>query len=289
MAKDRLGELRKVQDKKTNDVSIDVDEDTNPALGGDLKKTFERAEVLGQWIGTVEQNVVAIRQYIGKLDDLSISQKDLGEKIESLFQNNTSICHKINPKFKEMEEELRNINVESAEGRIRSIQYNTLKTRYQKIFRQNSSELENFRNIQKSHLEAQLRAKGVRVTDEELVSLLENNTDIQLFTDNIIAETAEAKRVLADIEERHQQLLKIERMLVEVRDLFLQMAILVDTQQDLIDRVEYQAQAAQNYVGRVPKVLSNAKKKRIKSLKCKIYLAIAITVLVAIILILLFN
>lgn len=50
------------------------------------------------------------------------------------------------------------------------------------------------------------------------------------FVLKIIAETAEAKRVLADIEERHQQLLKIERMLVEVRDLFLQMAILVDAQ-----------------------------------------------------------
>lgn len=109
----------------------------------------------------------------------------MDEKIDSLFQNNTSICHKINPKLKEMEEELMKINIESAEGRIKSIQYNTLKTRYQKTFRQNSFELENYRNIQKSHLEAQLRAKGVRVTDEELVSLLENNTDIQLFTDNV--------------------------------------------------------------------------------------------------------
>lgn len=40
-------------------------------------------------------------------------------------------------------------------------------------------------------------------------------------------------------------------------------------QQDLIDRVEYQAQAAQHYVGRVPKVLIDAKKKKIKSLKVK--------------------
>ncbi|KAJ8917574.1 hypothetical protein NQ315_000057 [Exocentrus adspersus] len=291
MVKDRLDELRKMQNKKGKDASIDIDEDnnTNVTPGGDLRKTFERAEVLGQWIETIEQNVVAIRQYVNKLDDISINQKDLGDKIDCLFQNNTSICHKINPKLKEMDEELKTVNIESAEGRIKSIQYNTLKTRYQKIFRENSSELENYKNIQKSHLEAQLRAKGVRVTDEELVSLLENNTDIQLFTDNIIAETAEAKRVLADIEERHQQLLKIERMLVEVRDLFLQMAILVDAQQDLIDRVEYQAQAAQNYVGRVPKVLNSAKKKKMKSLKCKIYIAIAILIVAAIMLILIFS
>lgn len=109
----------------------------------------------------------------------------MDEKIDSLFQNNNSICHKINSKLKEMEEELKTINIESAEGRIKSIQYNTLKTRYLKTFKQNSSELENYKNIQKSYLEAQLRAKGVRVTDEELVSLLENNTDLQLFTENV--------------------------------------------------------------------------------------------------------
>lgn len=51
-------------------------QDNNPAAGSaDLKKTFERAEVLGQWIETIEQNVVAIRQYINKLDDLSINHK----------------------------------------------------------------------------------------------------------------------------------------------------------------------------------------------------------------------
>lgn len=110
---------------------------------------------------------------------------DLNERIDSLFQNNTSICHKINGKLKEMEEELKTIQVDSAEGRIKNIQYNTLRTRYIDVFRQNSSELENFRNIQKSFWEAQLRAKGVRVTDEELVALLDEKADIQVFTDNV--------------------------------------------------------------------------------------------------------
>ncbi|KAJ8975283.1 hypothetical protein NQ317_013683 [Molorchus minor] len=189
MAKDRLGDLLQVQGNKNNNVAVDIENGSAQTNENGLRKTFERAEVVRQWIQGIEE-------------------KHLRDKLENLFQNNTSICHKINPKLKEIEEELKTINVESAEGRIKSIQYNTLKTRYQNIFKKNSFELENFRNIQKSYLEAQLRAKGVRVTDEELVSLLENNTDIQLFTDNIIAETAEAKRVLADLEDRHQGTVK---------------------------------------------------------------------------------
>ncbi|CAG9830845.1 unnamed protein product [Diabrotica balteata] len=294
MTKDRLGELLNAQrtSSRNNEVKVDIitNGDVDSAnQNANLRKVFERAEVLGQWIDSIEQNVVAIKQYIGRLDTLSVNHRDLTDKIEALFQNNTSVCHKINGKLKEIEGEIKTANTDSAEGRIKLIQFNTLKTRYTKIFKLNNTELENFRNIQKENLEAQLRAKGVRVTDEELVSLLDNKTDIQIFTDNIIAETQEAKRILADIEERHQQLLKIESMLLEVRDLFLQMAILVEAQQDLVDRVEYQAHLAQEYVAKTPKILHRAAKHKIRYLKCKIIFGIVILVLIAIIIIMLFK
>lgn len=110
---------------------------------------------------------------------------DLNDKLESLFQNNTSIFHQIQPKLKEFEAEIKTIDTSSAEGRIKNIQFSTLKTRYQKVFKQNTSELESFRSIKKSQLESQLRAKGVKVTDEELTQLLEEGTDIHVFTENV--------------------------------------------------------------------------------------------------------
>lgn len=290
MAKDRLGDLIKARDGRNGNVQVEIQEEAEPLTGGaDLRQTFERAEVLRQWIESVEQNVATIKQYFNKLDDINTNQRDLNDKIESVFQNNTSISQQIQSKLKEFEEELRNIDASSAEGRIKNIQYNSLKTRYQKIFKQNTSELEYFRNVKKSQLEAQLRAKGVRVSEEELVRLLDEKTDIQVFTENILAETVEAKRQLQDIEERHQQLLKIERMLEEVRDMFLQMAILIDNQQELIDRVEYQAELAQNFVGRGREDLKKGEKKRKKYIKRKIILVIVILVLLAIILVLIFK
>lgn len=290
MAKDRLGDLIKARDGRNGNVQVEIQEEAEPLTGGaDLRQTFERAEVLRQWIESVEQNVATIKQYFNKLDDINTNQRDLNDKIESVFQNNTSISQQIQSKLKEFEEELRDIDTSSAEGRIKNIQYNSLKTRYQKIFKQNTSELEYFRNVKKSQLEAQLRAKGVRVSEEELVRLLDEKTDIQVFTENILAETVEAKRQLQDIEERHQQLLKIERMLEEVRDMFLQMAILIDNQQELIDRVEYQAELAQNFVGRGREDLKKGEKKRKKYIKRKIILVIVILVLLAIILVLIFK
>ncbi|XP_066247731.1 syntaxin-1A-like [Euwallacea similis] len=289
MVKDRLDDLRKERGRHNGYTQVEIQEETRPLTSGsNLRNTFERADILSQWIGTIEENVEAIKQYVRKLDDVTVNQKDLNDKIDSLFQNNTSISHQIQNKIKEFEVEIQDCDT-SAEGRIKNIQYNTLKTRYQKIFKLNSTELENFRSIKKSQLEAQLRAKGVRVTDEELTQLLQDGTDIHIFTENILAETAEAKRVLQDIEDRHQQLLKIETMLVDVRDLFLQMAIIIDEQQELIDRVEYQAEMAQNFIGRGREDLKSGQKRRMKHLKLKIALIVIAIVFVIILIALLFK
>jgi t-SNARE complex subunit (syntaxin) len=69
------------------------------------------------------------------------------------------------------------------------------------------------------------------------------------------------------VEERHQQLLQIERMLTEVRDLFVQMSIIIDSQQELVDRIEYQAQSATNYIGAVD--LGAVRRSKRKYLKVK--------------------
>jgi t-SNARE complex subunit (syntaxin) len=196
------------------------------------------------------------------------------------------VAQQISNKLKEVDSEIKGITVESAEGRIKNIQYDTLKKRFEKAFLDNNKLLENYKSIQKQIIKSQLQAKGYfQVTDEEVALLLEEGTDIQLFTENILAETAEAKRILASVEERHQQLLQIERMLTEVRDLFVQMSIIIDSQQELVDRIEYQAQSATNYIGAVD--LGAVRRSKRKYLKTKFIIIIIVVLLIIILLIML--
>ncbi|KAF7286369.1 syntaxin-like isoform X2 [Rhynchophorus ferrugineus] len=289
MVKDRLHDLIKVRNEKQSDVNLEIPEERVPLTGPNLKQTFENAEVIKEWIESIERNTDVLRGYSKKLDDLSINQRDLNDKIESLFSNNISISNQIQTKLKAFEEDLQNINPLDAEGRIKNIQYNTLKTRYQNAFKQNATELERFRHIKKQQLKAQIRAKGISVTEDQLLQLIDEKTDVHVFTENILAQTANAKRELQDIEERHQQLMKIETMLGEIRDLFLHMAILVDTQQELIDRVEYQAGMAQNFVEKSRNDLKKGEKRRKRHIKRIIILAIVLLVVVAILLSIIFK
>ncbi|XP_050308174.1 syntaxin-1A-like [Anthonomus grandis grandis] len=290
MGKDRLSELQKARNGKNKEIPIDIEEATEllPVQTG-LKETFQRSEVLQQWIGSIEENLEGVRDCIKKLDVIELDQKQIADQIDDYFQKNTSISQQVQHKLKQFEEELKTVDQSSAEGRIKKIQFDTIKVRYVKVFNQNMNALENYRNIKKTKLEAQLRAKGVKISEEELNKLLEDGLDIHLFTENILAETAEAKRVLQDLEDRHQQLLKIERMLENLRSMFLQMFILIEEQQDLIDRVEYQADMAKEFIGKGKKDLRKSEKNKRKFLKRKIILIVVILVLLAVILGLIFK
>lgn len=52
-----------------------------------------------------------------------------------------------------------------------------------------------------------------------------------------MVETAQAKQSLADIEARHGDIMKLEKSIKELHDMFIDMAALVQTQVDLLDEM----------------------------------------------------
>ncbi|XP_008197745.1 syntaxin-1A isoform X2 [Tribolium castaneum] len=294
MVKDRLNELKQKSRKneKAQNTTIEIENNSTQNDTEDenkkLRQTFERAGVIAQWIEQIESNNQDIRVYLRRLEDLKYNQKDVDEKLNSFFQNNKSIAQQLVPKLKEVDKELSEIKSESTEKRIKTIQYNTSKKRFEKAFLDNNQLLENYKSAQKAIIKSQLQARGYfQATDDEVARLLEEGTDIQVFTENILAETAEAKRILADVEERHQTLLQIERLLIEVRDLFVEMSILIDSQQELIDRIDYQAQSATDHIGAVD--LAAVRRSKRKYMKRKLWVILAIIVLVIILLVILLK
>lgn len=92
-------------------------------------------------------------------------------------------------------------------------------------------------------------------TDDELEEMLENG-NVAVFTGDvsfvvlswgnrqcvrksetffyllaqIVVQTQEARQALKDIEARHEEIIKLEKNIMELRDLFIEMASLVETQ-----------------------------------------------------------
>ena len=75
----------------------------------------------------------------------------------------------------------------------------------------------------------QLEITGRTTTNEELENMLEQGNSA-VFTQGIIMDTAQAKQTLADIEARHADIIKLETSIKELHDMFMDMAMLVESQ-----------------------------------------------------------
>merc|ERR1739838_126790 len=91
---------------------------------------------------------------------------------------------------------------------------------------------------------------------------------------------------LADIEARHRDIIKLENSIRELHDMFMDMAMLVESQGEMIDRIEYNISQAVDYV---ETARENTKKAFVYQNKARrkklIIIAIAVAILIVIIII----
>lgn len=88
-----------------------------------------------------------------------------------------------------------------------------------------------------------------------------------VFTQGIIMETEQARQMLADVEARHNDILKLEKSLKELHDLFLEMAMLVESQGEVVDRIENHVTGTQDYVVKAQEQLKQAEVLQTKARK----------------------
>ncbi len=83
-----------------------------------------------------------------------------------------------------------------------------------------------------------------------------------------------AQKVLNDVQERHQDLMKIEKSLVEMQQLFLDLSLLVNQQGDMIARIDTNVNQAVDYTEKGVQELDGALKQQKKNRKRMCYSSI---------------
>lgn len=72
--------------------------------------------------------------------------------------------------------------------------------------------------------------QGVSLNIKDTIGFFINYIYFSLFVLKIIMETQQAKQTLADIEARHADIIKLENSIRELHDMFMDMAMLVESQ-----------------------------------------------------------
>ncbi|CAG2181497.1 unnamed protein product, partial [Oppiella nova] len=145
-----------------------------------------------------------------------------------------------------------------ADFRIRKIQHSMLLQKFIEVMTEYNTTQTDYRERCKNRIQRQLEITGRQTTDKELEDMLESG-NLTIFTQGIITDTQQAKQSLADIEARHADIIKLENSIREMHDMFMDMALLIENQGEIINRIETQVIQSKEYV-------EDGKKETVKAL-----------------------
>ncbi|KAL0338752.1 UNVERIFIED_CONTAM: syntaxin [Sesamum angustifolium] len=143
-------------------------------------------------------------------------------------------------------------------------------------------------NIQQEYREVVERrvftVTGTRADEETIDKLIETGDSEQIFQKAIQEQgRGQVMDTLAEIQERHDAVRDLERKLLELQQIFMDMAVLVDAQGDMIDNIESQVSSAVDHVQSGNTALQKAKSLQKSSRRCMCIAIIILLIIVAII------
>ncbi|GAB6026510.1 Syntaxin-1A [Chamberlinius hualienensis] len=285
MTKDRLADLQAGLKNDDEDVSLPVKIEVQ-------EESFEFMDGFLQEVEIIWQNIETIEVYmedIKKVHSLIIQSPQVDQKVKQQLEELMSAikltANKVRVKLKNigqiMDQDELDYN-SSATLRIRQTQYTTLSTTFAKVMAEYNNTQTDFRERCKIRIQRQLEITGRKVASEELENMLECGNP-SVFTQGIIIETQQARQSLADIEASHADIIKLEKSIKELHDMFMDMATLVETQGEMIDRIEYNVENAVENVGQASNSFRKAQEYKSKTRMKKIMALICVGVVILLI------
>uniref|UniRef100_A0A8C9H5G7 Syntaxin-1A n=1 Tax=Piliocolobus tephrosceles TaxID=591936 RepID=A0A8C9H5G7_9PRIM len=154
------------------------------------------------------------------------------EELEELMSDIKKTANKVRSKLKSIEQSIEQeegLNRSSADLRIRKTQHSTLSRKFVEVMSEYNATQSDYRERCKGRIQRQLEITGRTTTSEELEDMLESGNPA-IFASGIIMDSSISKQALSEIETRHSEIIKLENSIRELHDMFMDMAMLVESQ-----------------------------------------------------------
>ncbi|XP_049541860.1 syntaxin-1A isoform X1 [Anopheles darlingi] len=246
MTKDRLAALQAAQ-SDDEDMPEDV---AVPVEGSFMEDFFKEVEEIRMMIDKIQANVEEVKKKHSAILSAPQSDEKTKQELEDLMADIKKTANRVRGKLKGIEQNIEQeeqTSKSNADLRIRKTQHSALSRKFVEVMTEYNRTQTDYRERCKGRIQRQLEITGRATTNEELEEMLEQGNSA-VFTQGIIMETQQAKQTLADIEARHADIIKLENSIRELHDMFMDMAMLVESQGEMIDRIEYHVEHAMDYV-----------------------------------------
>ncbi|KAJ7948167.1 Syntaxin-132 like protein [Quillaja saponaria] len=250
-----------------------------------------------------------VEKQVDKLSELLIKLKDANEESKSVTKASSMKAIK-----KRMEKDIDDVGkiARSFKAKIEAINKDNLANRQKagcekgtgvdrarmnltnaltKKFKELMTEFQNLRQRIQDEYRAVVERRVITVTgarpdDATIDQLIETGNDEQIFQNAIQGMgRGQVLNTLEEIQERHYTVKEIEKKLLDLHQIYLDMAVLIEAQGEILDNIESQVTNAVDHVRSGTDALHTAKSLQKKSRKCMM-ISIILLLIIAIIIVL---
>ncbi|KAG5833626.1 hypothetical protein ANANG_G00277880 [Anguilla anguilla] len=263
--KDRLEELRQrakaaSEEPHSGPLSTEGDGGEDDALALPQAVVFEEEPVLDNFLSEVQRIREAIEELENEVRAFSQQQKSLVATMRrfSVMKKDSSITRDIKLRAESIHKRLEALSkqVKSAEAgggpaaaavRIQRAQHTALLRHFQQVMRQYNDTLVSKQDKCKQFIIRQLEVSGREVSEEEVDEMMAQG-QWEVFNENVLHEAKITRAQLSEIEQRHKELLSLESNMKDLRDLFLEIHMMVEEQGKHIENIQANVENTQDYV-----------------------------------------
>ncbi|XP_009955868.1 PREDICTED: syntaxin-2 isoform X2 [Leptosomus discolor] len=245
---------------------------------------FQQVEELRNNIAKIAQNVEEVKKQHSIILSAPNPEGRTKEELEELNEEIKKIANKIRARLKAIEQSFNqgeNANRTSVDLRIRKTQHSVLAHKFVEVMTEYNETQTLFRERSKGRIQRQLEITGKTTTDEELEEMLESGNP-SIFTSDIISDSQITRQALNEIESRHKDIMKLESSIRELHEMFMDMAMFVETQGEMINNIEKNVMNASDYVEHAKEETKKAVKYQSKARRKLMFIIICVTVLLLI-------
>jgi len=290
MSRDRLAELRGDSNKlNTRPTDIEMGQIGVP----NMDSFFQEVEYLQSEIQKIYERVRSIEDFHGRslniLDEQQASRNN--QQLDRVVEETKTIINGVKTRIKAIDLMNQKLPAASGDTQIRRTQHSALTKKFIDAVGHFQNVEREYRQKYRQKMEKQYRIANPQATEQEIQNAVNDESAGQVFAQQVMqtSRTGEAKKVLREVQERHEDIKKIEKTILELNALFQEMSLLVNNQQTIIDNIEQHVEGIVDHVDEAGKQLDTAIQHR-RSSRAKLWCICfcVVLIIIAIVLIIYF-
>jgi len=258
------------QDDHAYEMADVRDSSTNLTSGGDSMSDFY-AE-----ISSIQDTIKTFNANVSRIDELhsrSLNNTDdaaaqrNASQLQELVEDTSALSATLKRRVKDLERQ----GGSGRDGQIRKQQTALVKSKFVDAIQSYQTVEQQYRQKYKQRMERQFKIVKPDATPEEVRAVVNDENGGQIFSQALMNSSryGESRAAYREVQERHQDIKRIEQTIAELAQLFNDMSMLVEQQDDTINTiqaaaeiVEKDTEAGLQHTGKAVNSARAARKKR---------------------------